>query len=264
MTDKDYTETLATLESDIDCAQSARQAATKAREAAEIAEKAAWQVEHNAHDAYRAFGDETAKQLNDSLVTDEIFSAPTMEVFNQKNRDIVSRADFSKTEIYFWDGKLSIGIGSSDFDGDYDTPSQVIAVITLLKAAIARGDKEFVFPTVEELNAPVEIIDAIIDTLPEDMQDISRRELTPFKHEYAAALDKIYLDDLTGGPVDNPQIILATELLERVIPLAVTEHSSKAYRKNADGTFAEDSKAFKRLEMVERRIFTTNGHKFGF
>ena len=39
----------------------------------------------------------------------------------------------------------------------YDTPAQVETVIELLKTAIERGDKEFTFPTVEELSAPSEL-----------------------------------------------------------------------------------------------------------
>ena len=36
--------------------------------------------------------------------------------------------------------------------GDYDTPAQVEKVIGMLKAAIARGDKDFIFPTFEDLS----------------------------------------------------------------------------------------------------------------
>ena len=35
----------------------------------------------------------------------------------------------------------------------YNTPAQVETVITMLKNTIARGEKEFTFPTVEQLNA---------------------------------------------------------------------------------------------------------------
>ncbi len=37
----------------------------------------------------------------------------------------------------------------------YDTPAQVETVINQLKAAIVRGDNEFTFPTIEELNSPI-------------------------------------------------------------------------------------------------------------
>lgn len=40
--------------------------------------------------------------------------------------------------------------------GTYDTPAQVETVINQLKAAITRGDKEFTFPTVDDLNQPTE------------------------------------------------------------------------------------------------------------
>lgn len=37
--------------------------------------------------------------------------------------------------------------------GEYDTPAQVEKVIGMFKAAITSGDKDFTFPTVDELTA---------------------------------------------------------------------------------------------------------------
>lgn len=57
--------------------------------------------------------------------------------------------------IEFYDYKFSI-IGDTDYGtctlGEYDTPAQVERVIGMLKAAVARGDKDFIFPTADEMN----------------------------------------------------------------------------------------------------------------
>lgn len=63
---------------------------------------------------------------------------------------------FAKYSIVQWRTGLRIMRNFSTL-GIYDTPAQVEKVIDLLKAAITRGDKEFTFPTVEELIDPPEL-----------------------------------------------------------------------------------------------------------
>lgn len=104
-------------------------------------------------------------------------------------------------------------------------------------------------------------VDAAIENLPDDMKDEVREQFAPYKTEFNAAIAGIYLDDFSGGYTENPDIISAADLLQKIIPLALTDHSEHAYRKNPDGTFTEDKAAFKRLEQLEKRIFA--GHKIG-
>ena len=104
-------------------------------------------------------------------------------------------------------------------------------------------------------------VDAAIETLDDDMKDEARANIEPYKAEYNAAIKDVYLDDLSGGYDENAEIIPAADLLQFVIPLALTDHSTTAYRKNPDGTFTEDKIAFARLTEVEAKIFNVAGRK---
>ena len=79
--------------------------------------------------------------------------------------------------------------------------------------------------------------------------------LEPVKAEFKAALRGIYLD--TAGYSDE-EILPAVDWAQLMAPMYVTDHSTTAYRKNADGTFTEDAAAYKRLRDVEEKMF-----KFG-
>ncbi|MBR3746950.1 MAG: hypothetical protein IKN27_08330, partial [Selenomonadaceae bacterium] len=174
--------------------------------------------------------------------------------------------------------------------GFYDTPIEAEAAEENLKAAIKNGAGEYMIDGVEveanvedyavsteaqevateaetELatNTATEItpIDAAIETLDDDMKDEVRADIEPYKAEYNAAIKDVYLDDLSGGYDENAEIIPAADLLKIIIPLALTDHSSTAYRKNPDGTFTEDKIAFARLTEVENKIFNAAGHKIG-
>ncbi len=76
--------------------------------------------------------------------------------------------------------------------------------------------------------------------------------LEPFKAEFKAALRGIYLD--TDGYWDE-EIVPAVDWAQLMAPMYVTDHSTTAYRKNADGTFTEDAAAYKRLREVELKMF---------
>ena len=77
-------------------------------------------------------------------------------------------------------------------------------------------------------------------------------ELKPFKAEFVAALHGIYLD--TAGYCEE-EILPAVDWAELMAPLYVTDHSTTAYRKNADGTFTEDAAAYESLREVELKMF---------
>ena len=123
------------------------------------------------------------------------------------------------------------------------------------------GGAQFTFDV--QRFATTDIVAAAIENLPDDMKDEVRADYAPYKAEFNAAIEGIYLDDFSEGCLGNPPIIPATDLFQKIIPLALTDHSEHAYRKNPDGNFTEDKAAFKRLEQVEKRIFTANGHKIG-
>ena len=61
----------------------------------------------------------------------------------------------------------------------------------------------------------------------------------------------------TAGYSDE-EILPAVDWAEMMAPMYVTDHSTTAYRKNADGTFTEDAAAYERLREVELKMF-----KFG-
>lgn len=123
------------------------------------------------------------------------------------------------------------------------------------------GGAQFTFDV--QRFATTDIVAAAIENLPDDMKDEVRADYAPYKAEFTAAIEEIYLDDFSSGDSESGEIIPATDLFQKIIPLALTDHSEHAYRKNSDGTFTEDKAAFKRLEQVEKRIFTAAGHKIG-
>lgn len=123
------------------------------------------------------------------------------------------------------------------------------------------GGAQFTFDV--QRFATTDIVTAAIENLPDDMKDEVRADYAPYKAEFNAAIEGIYLDDFSEGCLGNPPIIPAADLFQKIIPLALTDHSSTVYRKNSDGTFTEDKAAFKRLEQLEKRIFTAAGHKIG-
>ena len=76
--------------------------------------------------------------------------------------------------------------------------------------------------------------------------------LEPVKAEFKAALRGIYLD--TAGYSDE-EILPAVDWAQLMAPLYVTDHSTTAYRKNADGTFTEDADAYNRIREIEKKMF---------
>lgn len=90
----------------------------------------------------------------DKLLVKVTVNADYMEVTFQDGRKL--RTCFGNARVRSTDtrgGKFLI-TNFGDLYGRYDTPAQVETVINMLKAAITRGDKEFKFPTVDELTTP--------------------------------------------------------------------------------------------------------------
>ena len=101
--------------------------------------------------AIAEFGQTCAKDLSKKLIDNTLIFSPTMKITNQDGG--TCETDFEQIVIFFHDTNLTFYV-STDwiFLGEYDTPAQVEAVILELKAAIKRSDKEFTFPTVENLS----------------------------------------------------------------------------------------------------------------
>ncbi|MBR1645190.1 MAG: hypothetical protein IJ774_05395 [Selenomonadaceae bacterium] len=133
------------------------------------------------------------------------------------------------------------------------TEAQDVAVDAEIEQAAATVDETEVDP----------VETAISNMHDDELETETRERFAPYKAEFNAAIKGIYLDDLSGGYEENPAIIPAIDLLQFVIPLALTDHSEHAYRKNPDGTFTEDKAAFNRLEEVEAEMFNASGHKIG-
>lgn len=140
---------------------------------------------------------------------------------------------------------------SAGTEEDTETKAERIAA---LERGIERIINERQDAQDELEDAEADAIATAIENLPDDMQAEVAAAIEPFKAEYAAALEDIYVDDQTA----NGEIIPAADMLQFVAPFALTDHSLTAYRKNDDGTFTEDKAAFARLLKVENKIFNVN------
>ncbi len=110
----------------------------------------------NADNALYKFGKAKATALENKLLPRLGFSKICPIV--TQDGDIVDKLNFRPIAIEFHHAKFNFQIKwSFTTFGEYDTPAQIETVIHMLKAAIARGDEEFTFPTVDELNTPSEM-----------------------------------------------------------------------------------------------------------
>lgn len=140
----------------------AKLAELKAKQsAAKEKELAAKKVYDEAGDKYvecqeatQNFLDAHADKLTEKLKAIEIKSYITLVRDNGKEHYDV----FSTNELYVYAfngfGKMFLVRCRGNELGTYDTPAQIETVIERLKAAIERGDREFTFPTIEELTKP--------------------------------------------------------------------------------------------------------------
>ncbi|MBR6713527.1 MAG: hypothetical protein IKI76_11115 [Selenomonadaceae bacterium] len=105
--------------------------------------------------AYKTLGCQKAKELCDTLLENDIklFSDANIRIINQQGEE-VARPALSQIFITFYSGVFKVSASWDNF-AIYDTPEEVTNVIEQLKAAIARGDKEFSFaPDDEPINQP--------------------------------------------------------------------------------------------------------------
>lgn len=95
--------------------------------------------------AYKTFGCQKAKELRATLLENDIkfFSDAKIKIINQQGEE-VARPDLSQIFITFYNGVFKVSASWDNF-ATYDTPEEVTDVIERLKAAIARGDKDFSF-----------------------------------------------------------------------------------------------------------------------
>ena len=102
--------------------------------------------------ALQNFLDKHATRLNEKIATD--IPCKCLKVITQKGEQYT--VDFT-TDMHVdafngFGKRFIIQYYHGIYFAHYDTPAQVQTVIDMLKAAIERGDNEFTFPTVDELN----------------------------------------------------------------------------------------------------------------
>lgn len=131
------------------------------QDAAKTAELAAKKVYDEASDKYEEcraatqdFLDAHAEKLTEKIKAIELESYISLVRDNGKERCDVFRTDELYVDAFNAFGEMFLVRYMGNKLGNYDTPAQVEAVIERLKAATERGDREFTFPTVEDLNTP--------------------------------------------------------------------------------------------------------------
>ncbi|MBQ4403572.1 MAG: hypothetical protein II857_04110, partial [Selenomonadaceae bacterium] len=125
-------------------------AALDAVEQARLALYNAQKAYDKASVAYEKFGADKAKEISQRRLPPAGISAK-ITVITQDGR-ILDKPDLKRLRIDFLpdDPSFEFSVGW-DCLGNYKSPAHVETVITKLKAAVGRGDKEFTFPTVEDL-----------------------------------------------------------------------------------------------------------------
>lgn len=127
---------------------------TAAREQAQKAVEDALDAEDMAYAEWRAADGEFKRLLNGKAkeLTDTLWELPLakIKIKSTIGKEFTCSCDWAVSTM---NNNYQICDGW-DFCGEYDTPEQVIDVITALSNAIKRGETQFCFPTVEELNTP--------------------------------------------------------------------------------------------------------------
>ena len=94
------------------------------------------------------------KQLDNLIVKVFIPAKKTMTLITQDDNEQI-KTDFSQFTITYYEGfRLA---NHHDYCATYDTPAEIRTIFARLQSAIERGDEEFTFPTVDELNTPPEM-----------------------------------------------------------------------------------------------------------
>ena len=87
-----------------------------------------------------------ARELNTKIIRE--VNHPSIKLKTQKGEEV---SEATPTVSYY--GKFQVNDNWTRL-GEYETPEQVEKVIGMLKGAVERGDSEFTFPTIEELEKP--------------------------------------------------------------------------------------------------------------
>ena len=133
--------------------------ARRALERAEEAETKACTQESEVSVAHTRFIDQTMAALSDKLFTADILNAPEMTLTAQDgsvHRTAINDPWIDFTGRVYGGGKFSLVLDKTAAFvnyrlGEYNSPAEIEIVVDLLKAAIKRGETEFTFPTVEEV-----------------------------------------------------------------------------------------------------------------
>ena len=173
-TSDDFMTELAKLKEQADCAEAEYAAAQDAviqayqalAEAKDVVNEAD-EKRSEAMRAYRQFGEMKAQELFDKFITDEVTLAAGMTIHTQLGH--VVAPEILRPYLSFYEDQFIISGERVEY-GSYESPAQIEAVMTRLKNAIARGSKEFAFPTVVSLTAPSPKPKAVDDKLAEAME----------------------------------------------------------------------------------------------
>lgn len=191
----DFAAKLAALKEQHIRAKCAAEEARVKRDLAESAYNKARDVHHkarlaelNAEDAIDDFLDETAAQLDNQLLGADIFDAD-IQIITQAGTRLDNVGNIlGGLKILATSGEQFAAIANGRRLAIYDTPEQISTAINRLRDSIERGDPEFKFPTVDELEnpptepAPVDEINAsVIDESPCEVHaqqwTISRKDI---------------------------------------------------------------------------------------
>lgn len=143
----------------------AREVVEEKREKAIAAEEA----EFKAKCAYHNYLREVAEDLTAKLLTPEILDAKLFLTSQNGTKFEHEKSLFALRVKDGYKAPFEIAMGFLVFGG-YETPAQIEKVIGMLKETVARGEKEFKFPTIDELNAPPPKQNSISDSLARAMK----------------------------------------------------------------------------------------------
>lgn len=174
----DFSAQLAALKAERDAAEADFEQKISARKAAEIAEDKAADTFNAAKLAHEKFGQDKASELRKTLLTEDIILADDLPLTTQNGVQLKPR--ISQIAITFCGDKFKIA-SMYDVLAYYDTPEQVTAAISQLKAAIKTGAPAYTFPAVEQLNKPPATPSGIRDSLLRAMK-IAQQRYADFWH----------------------------------------------------------------------------------
>lgn len=111
-------------------------------------------AEFNAENAIDDFLDETAAQLDKQLLGADIFDADIQLITQTGTRLDNAGNILGGLKILATSGEQFAAIANGRQLATYDTPAQISTAINRLRDSIERGDPEFKFPTVDEIEKP--------------------------------------------------------------------------------------------------------------